>query len=180
MAGLIGRLLTCSLGTWLIFAILRAIFHDDAKHWPLTIVCASVLWSVSLAKYVIGAMSALKHAARRQALEHLNGRHYTFDNQPVRLFLVDEVIWVAVRDVAAILAPPPDERELRHLGGDYGTIPGVQEPGYTEAGLLRLLTTRCASRRATHDVIRFKHWLEKETFPNVRRLPASASRTPRL
>jgi hypothetical protein len=69
----------------------------------------------------------------------------------------------------------PHARELRYLGSDHGKIPGLKVPAYTEAGLLRLLSTRTATRHATHDLIRFKHWLEKEAFPNLRRFPASST-----
>ncbi|UUZ52437.1 hypothetical protein LP419_23460 [Massilia sp. H-1] len=72
--------------------------------------------------------------------------------------------------------PPARRAELRYLGADHGPIPGltVLRP-YTEAGLLRLLTTRTATRHATHELIRFKHWLEKEAFPNLRRFPSSST-----
>lgn len=174
MLSFLGRAVACSVATWLIYQLTSRIFSEPAAVMPLTVVFSSVLWSLAYARFVIEGMSSLRREAKRAALEAWNGRYYAFGAHQLRLFLIEDVIWIPVADVAAILDPQPDARELRYLSGDYGAIPGQKEKGYTEAGLLRLLTTRTASRRATHDMIRFKHWLEKETFPNLRRLPTSS------
>jgi len=174
MLSFFGRAAACGFGTWVIYQLTSRIFSEPLAVMPLTVVFSSALWSVSFAKYAIAGMSSLRREARRAALEEWNGRYYAFGAHQLRLFLIEDVIWIPVADVAAILDPQPDARELRYLGAETGLIPGQKVNGYTEAGLLRLLTTRTASRRATHDMIRFKHWLEKETFPNLRRLPASS------
>jgi len=176
MLFVLGRLLACVCATGLIYVLLGVMIRDSEQvRVPMTIVFSATVWFVSFAKYLVEFLPSIKHKAERDAMEVWNGRYYAFDNRQVRLFLVDGVIWVPTADVAALLDPPPDERELRYLGADHGPIPGQKLKGYTEAGLLRLLTTRSSSRRATHDTIRFKHWLEKEAFPNLRRLPASAT-----
>ncbi|HEY0063114.1 MAG TPA: hypothetical protein VGC21_13410 [Telluria sp.] len=175
MLSFIGRVLACCLATWLIHRMLGRVFSDPAAQLPLTIVLSSVVWSISLAKFVVPALSAFKNQAKHDALAPLSGSYYAFDNRRVRLYLVDQVIWVAADDVAAIVVPAPDARDTRLLGVEHGPIPGQKLLGYTEAGLLRLMTTRNASRTASHDMIRFKHWLETESFPNLRRVPASAS-----
>lgn len=173
MFSFLGRAVACSFGTWIIYLLCKRLF-EPAQVAPLTVAFSSVLWSISYARFVIEGMSSLRREAKRAALEEWNGRYYAFGAHQLRLFLIEDVIWIPVADVAALLDPQPDARELRYLGGEVGTIPGQKVRGYTEAGLLRLLTTRTATRRATHDTIRFKHWLEKETFPNLRRLPASS------
>ena len=174
MLSFLGRGLACGVATWLIYQLSSRIFSEPWAVMPFTVVSSSVLWSLAYARFVIEGMSSLRREAKRAALEEWNGRYYAFGTHQLRLFLIEDVIWIPVVDVAAILAPPPDARELRYLGGEVGSIPGQKLRGYTEAGLLRLLTTRTATRRATHELIRFKHWLETETFPNLRRLPASS------
>jgi len=173
MLSILGRCAACSLGTALIYAITSRIFDAFAVA-PLTIVFASPMWMIAFARYLVELMPAFHRKAKRDALEVWNGRYYAYGMHQLRLFLIDEVIWIPAADLAAILAPPPDQRELRYLGAEQGTIPGQKMLGFTEAGLLRLLATRTGTRRATHDMIRFKHWLEKETLPNLRRLPSSA------
>jgi hypothetical protein len=175
MLSLLGRALACSVATWVIYAITSRLFDNPLAHMPLTVVFASAMWAVSFAKFVLPALSAVKNQARHDALSPLNGRHYAWQNHSLRLYLVDDVIWIPVADVAPLFERQPDARELRYLGSDHGKIPGLKVPAYTEAGLLRLLSTRTATRHATHDLIRFKHWLEKEAFPNLRRFPASST-----
>jgi hypothetical protein len=175
MLSLIGRAAACALATWLIYAITSRLFDNPLAHMPLTVVFSSAMWAVSFAKFVLPALSAVKNQARHDALSPLSGRHYAFQNHSMRLYLIDEVIWIPVADVAPLLGRQPDARELRYLGADHGTIPGLSVAAYTEAGLLRLLTTRTGTRHATHELIRFKHWLEKEAFPNLRRLPSSSA-----
>ncbi|SHH54275.1 hypothetical protein [Massilia sp. CF038] len=169
-----GRVVACCAGTWIINSTLRGVVDDKAASVPITIVLSSVLWSLSFAKYVVPALSAFKNRAKYDALAPLSGIHYAFDNRRVRLYLLAGVIWVAADDVAAIVAPAPDARDMRLLGADYGPIPERPLQGYTEAGLLRLMTTRNAVRKPSHDMVRFKHWLETEAFPNLRRLPSSS------
>jgi hypothetical protein len=176
MLPFLGRLLACICATGLIYVVLGVIIRNaDQVRMPLTVVFSATVWFIAFARYLVDLLPSIKRKAERDALEVWNGRYYAFDNRQLRLYLVDGVIWVPAVDVAALLDPKPDARELRYLGADHGLIPGQKHTGYTEAGLLRLLTTRSATRRATHDTIRFKHWLEKEAFPNLRRLPASAT-----
>jgi hypothetical protein len=146
-----------------------------AMRFPFTLVTTGPLWAWSLAPWAVEIFPAIRRRAMHDAWEPWNGRYYAFDNRQIRLFLIEDVIWVPVKDVALFVKPQPEARELRLLGADYGTIPGQKQPGYTEAGLLRLLSTRSSRRMAAHELIRFKHWLQSEAFPNIRRLPGSAS-----
>jgi len=174
MLSFIGRLLACTLVTAVAYLVASRFISKELAI-PLTLASSSPLWAAAFARHLLELLPFVKRKAERDAMEKWNGRYYAFGDRQLRLFLVDDVIWIPAADVAPLLDPPPDARELRVLAADYGNVPGQKHKGYTEAGLLRLLTTRTATRRATHDAIRFKLWLEKEAFPNVRRLPASAT-----
>lgn len=174
MLSFIGRLISCAIGTAVVYLVVSKLVSKE-QAIPLTLVWSAPMWAIAFARFLVELLPFVKRKAERDAMEKWNGRYYAYGNRQLRLFLVDDVIWIAAADVAPLLDPPPDARELRVLAADYGDVPGQKHKGYTEAGLLRLLTTRTATRRATHDAIRFKLWLEKEAFPNLRRLPASAT-----
>jgi hypothetical protein len=90
--------------------------------------------------------------------------------------MIDEVIWVAIKELHVVIEPGLEPRELRLLGAEYGQIPWQKEIGITEAGLLRVLGLRTERRHASHKMIRFRNWLINNTFPNLHRLPKSAAR----
>jgi len=113
--------------------------------------------------------------SERAARGALQGKYYSFDEQRVRFFAVNETIWVAESDLAGILDQAMTERERGQLGGEYGVVPGKRIRGFTEDGITRLLSTRLGDRHATRQLIRFKHWLQTDAFPNVRRLPGSSA-----
>ena len=109
------------------------------------------------------------------ALGAMQGSYYSFDEQRIRFFVVNETVWVAESDVAGILLQAITERERRQLGGEYGLVPGKRFRGFTEDGIKRLLAARLGDRHATRQTLRFNHWLQSEAFPNVRRLPGSGA-----
>ena len=170
------RLLLCAAVSAAVYWGTGFIEDLDGMRGPFTIVTSGLLWVKTLAPYLVELLPAIRRKAISDACEPWNGRYYAFDNRQIRLYLIDGIIWVPVRDVATMVLPQPASRELRILGAEYGLIPGQPKlHGYTEAGLLRLLTTRANVRQPPHDLVRFKHWLEKEAFANIRRLPAWAT-----
>jgi hypothetical protein len=170
------RLLLCAAASALVYWGTGFIKELDGMRLPFTIATSGLLWVKTLAPYVVELLPAIRRQAISDVWEPWNGRYYAFDNRQIRLYLIEGIIWVPARDVLTLVLPQPAARELRILGAEYGQIPGQPKlQGYTEAGLLRLLTTRASVRQPPHDLVRFKHWLEKEAFPNIRRLPASAT-----
>jgi hypothetical protein len=125
------------------------------------------------ARLIVKTFSAVHESAHYAAYADLGGTHYAFDNHSLRFYQINDTAWVVADDVIPFLQPPPDARELRFLGQDYAEIPMQGIMGISEAGLMRLLTTRTSHRRATRDMIRFKAWLEKDTLPNLKRMPSS-------
>jgi hypothetical protein len=176
MVQLILRVLLCAAASAAVYWGAGMIKGLAGMRLPFTLVTTGVLWAKMLAPYVVEIIPAIRRKAMKDAWEPWLGRYYAFDNRQIRLYLIEDVIWVPVRDVAGMVLPQPEARELRILGADYGPIPGQKKlQGYTEAGLLRLLATRSSARMAPHELIRFRNWLEREAFPNIRRLPGSAT-----
>jgi len=181
MGGFVLKLAGCALVTWLVyFAGHRLAASIGGVHPAIVNVVvfslAASLWGRAFAGYLIDIIPAIRDRARRDVCEPMNGRFYAYDNQRIRLYLLDDdVIWVPEQDLAAVIRPLPDARELRLLGQEYGIVPQQKFRGFTERGLLRMMTLRTAGRFSTSEMIRFKHWLEKEAIPNLRRLPVSSA-----
>ncbi len=132
-----------------------------------------VIWL--FAKFLVEVIPDLNYLASKGAHEDNQGRYYVFAGRHIRFYMVDEVLWIPVKDVEKLISYLPDQMELRVMEAEYGLIPGQKITGYTETGLVRLLTIRTKTRHATPQMIKFKRWLEHEALPNVRRLPASAA-----
>jgi prophage antirepressor-like protein len=141
----------------------------------LTILALALFAARLFARDIIDGCGNAVGFVRYLALRGVQGKFYTFEGQPVRLYFVDDDIWVPERDLAAILLPAPGGQELRALGAGYGPIAGQNFNGFSEAALLRMLETRTAGRQPKRHLVRFRHWLQEEALPNVRRLPESAS-----
>jgi hypothetical protein len=169
------QLMLCAAATYAVYRVMDLVSGLGHMRLPFALVVTGLFWIRVLGPYVVEIIPAIRRRAMQDAWEPWQGRYYAFDNRQIRLFLIEDVIWVPARDVAALLTPQPQARELRILGADYGQIPGQKLYGYTEAGLLRVVATRTRTRVAAHELIRFGNWLQKEAFPNLRRLPASAT-----
>ncbi|MES2898519.1 MAG: hypothetical protein V4723_02270 [Pseudomonadota bacterium] len=180
MSGFLLRLGGCALVTWLVYLFGHRLAAGMGGVHPAIVnvvvfSLAAVLWGSAFAVYLIGIIPAIRDKARRDVCEPMNGRFYAYDNHRLRLYLIDDVIWIPERDLMAVLRPVPDARELRLLGEDYATLPGQKLRAFTERAVLRMMALRTAGRFSTHDMIRFKHWLEKEAIPNLRRFPVSSA-----
>jgi hypothetical protein len=165
----------------IVLTVFVAVAYELYQHLE-KVIGASAMISVLLvvpmiawvgARLIVGSVSATRDIAHRSVDGDAQGSRYVFDNRSLRFYLVNDTAWVAADDIAPILQPPPDGRELRFLGSEYAEIPLQDIMGISEAGLLRLLTTRTSHRRVTRDMVRLKAWLEKETLPNLKRLPSS-------
>ena len=147
----------------------------DLKFGLIVLVGCTPLLARLLAPVVLKFFPHLVRHARQTAHGPWQGKYYNYDGWQLRFFLVDETVWLAEEDIANILSPATTERERRLLGEHYGKVPGQKFRGFTEVGMGRLLNSRTNSRHATREMIRFKFWLETETYPNIRRLPESAA-----
>lgn len=176
MLRLLAKLCFCGALTAGVYWVLQFVGKEAlAYRGALTLVLTAPLWARLFGRYLVELIPAIRAQARRDACAPLNGRFYSYDNQPLRLFLVNGVVWIPAADLKPLLQPAPDATELRQLGAGYATIPGRKLRGFSEHALLRLLAARARSRHASGAMNRFHHWLQSEAFPNVRRLPSSAA-----
>jgi hypothetical protein len=142
---------------------------------PIGLLITAPAWGVSFARHLIEIFPSIKYWAEYAVSYRWHGRYYTFENRQIRFYLIDESIWIPVKDLLPIMEPELSERELRLLGEAHGTIPQHNETGVAELGLLRLIASRTEHRRPNSKMIRFRNWLQQNALPNVRRLPESAA-----
>ena len=170
------RFFLCSLLLGLAYWLLGQMSKDfGALRLPLTIMFVSPVLAHQLSPYLIGFFPALVRKMRHLALHSVQGKYYTFEENPIRFFIVDGKIWIPRSDLSFILTPAPDERDLRMLGAEYGRIAGQRLTGFSEAALMRILAARLSGRQPRRELVKFKHWLEADVLPNVKRLPESAT-----
>ena len=161
--------------TGLTFLAWKVAIIFDPRYGPIGLLAVSVLWGITFARYVIETFSSIKYWARHSVAMRWGGKFYMFEERQIRFYIVDDLIWIPLRDLQSLMEPAFNERELRLLGEAHGQIPYHAEQGLTEEGLLHLLLSRTEHRRASSKMIRFRNWLQKNALPNVRRFPESAS-----
>jgi hypothetical protein len=165
------KLLLCSGLTFLAWKIAQAF---GPQYGPIGLLAVSVFWGMTFARYVIEGFSAIKYWARHSVAMRWGGKFYMFEERQIRFFVIDDAIWIPIKDLHQLMEPAFNERELRLLGAAHGQIPEHGEIGLSEEGLLRLLQNRTEHRRASSKMIRFRNWLLQHALPNVRRFPESA------
>ncbi len=136
-------------------------------------------WGAAGAKHfasdLVDMVPWIARAAKRSVFEKWNGRFYIYDNRQIRFCLVGETVWIVEADVSGIIDPPVSDRERRLLGEQYRLIPGLRIHGYSEAGLLRLISVRLIRRGGETGMKKFMVWLQSESIPNVKRHPSSST-----
>ncbi|MES2933579.1 MAG: hypothetical protein V4805_08845 [Pseudomonadota bacterium] len=174
MSTFILKLVFCSFLTFVAWKITSTFGSQLA---PLSLVAMSVIWGIMFARYIVEIIPSVKYFAEKAATQKWQGKYYVFENCHIRFYLIDQTIWIPLRDLKQLMQPAFNERELRLLGEAHGPIPDPEhdEPGLSEEGLLRLLSNRTEHRRASEQMIRFRNWLLQNALPNVRRLPQSAA-----
>jgi hypothetical protein len=173
MLRILFKLLFCGGLTYVVWQIATAF---GAGFGPIGLAMTSAVWGTQFASEFIGFLSEIRYRARWSVFRHWQGHYYNFDGVHLRFYMIDEVIWIAIKELHIVIEPELAPRELRLLGEQYGQIPSQKEIGITEAGLLRVLSLRTERRHASHKMIRFRNWLLHNTLPNLRRLPKSAAR----
>jgi hypothetical protein len=161
------------------FCALGAMIYAACRKYVVEAVpLAMLVWGAAGAKHfsrdLVDLIPAIKRAGERAALEKWGGRYYVFDGSQIRFCLIDGTVWVVEADVRKFIVPPVTAREKRLLGVHHAIIPGIKQFGYSEHGLLRLLTVRLQRRGGERESIKFLSWLRSEAIPNVKRLPTSS------
>jgi hypothetical protein len=159
-------------------AVGAMIYAACRKYVVEAVPLAMLVWGAAGAKHfsrdLVDLIPAIKRAGERAALEKWGGRYYVFDGSQIRFCLIDGTVWIVEADVRKFIAPPVTAREKRLLGAHHAIIPGIRQFGYSEHGLLRLLTVRLQRRGGERESIKFLSWLRSEAIPNVKRLPTSS------
>ncbi|MBC3869704.1 BRO-N domain-containing protein [Undibacterium oligocarboniphilum] len=166
------RLLFCAAVTWMAWRYFSAL---NPRAAPMSLLVSAWLWAHLFSPELISLIPAIRRRAERDVLESWNGCYYSFDGHHLRFYLEQEQIWIPEQDLQALLVPELGQQELRVIGASYAYLPHGQIWAVSEAGMMILLKNRTAHRRATHQMVRFRRWLESEALPNVRRLPRSAT-----
>ena len=166
------RLLLCLALSYVAWTVMEWL---KPGYGPIGFAIVSVVWGVLFASFIVELMPTIRYWARHSVLDQWQGKYYSFESHHIRFYIVDETIWLPLKDLQTLIVPSIGERELRLLGKDCAPIPGHRQMGITEAGLLRLLTIRTEHRRADVQMVRFKLWLTTSAFPNIKRLPASSA-----
>lgn len=127
-----------------------------------------IAWVV--ARWTIMAISGAKRDAELRAYREWNGRYFAYDDGQVRIHWDDDGIWLVAADVFRAMGRAPDAIERRKLSvrlgaGGYGRPPGIEADCFSEGGVLRYLASL-----KEEETRRFRRWLEREVFPNIRRL----------
>lgn len=113
------------------------------------------------------------HWMKKAAYAGTQGVHHAYDDLPVRVCWDDDRCLVAAHDVFAVLRIPPDVRRktLRRLALDYPDgglfVDADQEWWFTEAAVLDWLGSK--AQRLDQRALRFKLWLERDTFAPLRK-----------
>jgi len=114
-------------------------------------------------------------------MRRLEGRHFAFDNIPVRIECTDEGIFVNAADVFAVLDAPLDPAAARRLALRLGEAGFARDPDgqwwFESGALLAWLETRGDK----HDPLtrRLRNWLERDTLPPLRRAMPGGADLPR-
>lgn len=173
MLRILFKIILCTGLTYFIWHICIAF---DPRYGAIGVAFVAPLWGKLFASEFVLLFSEIRYRARWSVLRDWQGHYYQFDGVHLRFYLVDEVIWIALKELESLITPTLEQRERRLLGEQLATIPFCKEIGISETGLLRVLELRTENRHASYQMIRFKRWLINETFPNLRRLPKSAAR----
>jgi len=133
-----------------------------------------LLLAALFSKYLVELIPLMKSGVDSSILKHWHGAYYEFRGVQIRFYIANDEILVSADDLRKVLTPSIQNREITLLADQYKKIPGQRINGITEKGVLRLLSTRTAHRRADPNMIKFKNWLNNEAYPNIKRLPSSA------
>jgi hypothetical protein len=127
-----------------------------------------------LIRHTISLPFATSRLAHRHVFAKWQGRYYAFDGRQIRFCLIDDEVWIAEKDIFALIVPPPTPRELRVLAAERALIEEHHLMAISANGALRLLSNRTPRRGVARETLRLSNWLENEAIPNVRRFPDSS------
>lgn len=153
-------------GIWILPGMVRVL------GWPLAVVFLSPPIASILSYWAVqhGA-DGLGRWWRQLLYRGTNGSYHAFDDLPVRVRWTEGACAVAVQDVLNVMRLEADERTIRRLAfqypGDGLTRDETGEWWFSELAVLDWLNRK--ARQFDERAHRFHRWLERETFPPLRR-----------
>lgn len=167
LPGLLWRLFKLAFCTGIYILVWNLYSADGLWTQLIMLVGLSPIWGVAFAQDLIRLPGSFKRHAEETATREWHGCHFSFDERHLRFYQREQEIWLPVADLDW-LTPPLQERELRLLGGNCKRIATANSMCVNEPGLLKLLQVRTGTRHATRQMIRFRQWLVREAFPNLK------------
>jgi hypothetical protein len=151
-------------------AVLWAVYHYIGL---ITMVIATPIAGVLLAKPILNAGGNWFHWARKQPYAEWNGRYYEFAGTQIRVFEIGQELWVADADLLRVIG----EKPTLMLGSIYGSQEYRPTPesglhAFSPAGALKVL-----SASSHYESKRMMLWLQREVYkPHQRKLDIAAGR----
>ncbi len=155
-------LLAMAFGLMYFFGLLMAVLAIPLIAWVVS------RWLVAVPGWAL-------QRTKENHFQEWAGRYYVFDDQQIRIHWDASVIWVVADDVYAVMQQTPDALERRKIAArlgaaHYRTLEGDKQECFSEAGVARYLTGL-----PEEDTRRFRRWLEREAWPNIRKSREAAS-----
>lgn len=155
MIGLAGRLAIGLAASWFLLYTQGAI----------GLVFAAPIWGLLLARPIIEGVPTLIGGLRRSAYTNWEGEVHTFETHSLRVRDVGGYVWIVDGDLLAVLGEKPsDTRRRRADGAFHAPIPDTRLWGWSEAGVIKLLT---GSRHP--DAHKLRLFLERQVFLPARK-----------
>ena len=151
---------------FMLSAIFGSLGQSSGKSvlWAMTIVVSSPIWAVALARPLTEIVPAAYNALRWLVWRKEEGRWYAYEGQRVRVFTMDGAPWIAVRDIAAVMAWKDLEQRCRQLPPEQCRV--VEDKGLlclSENGIQALF-----AKRTNAHALKFGIWIERNVLIQFR------------
>lgn len=144
----------------------------ERERLPMTVVMTAPAVAGLISYLLVKHGTEACHGWLRQRVwRDLNGNYHAFDDRPVRVAWRGGRCLVAAIDVLAVMGVEADRQRLRRLALIYPEPALFQDEDgiwwFSESAVADWLSRR--AERIDARAVRFRRWLEKETFPPLRR-----------
>ena len=177
----VARIVSCVTVTAACHFVLIAIFgafgqsSEKSVIWAMTILVSSPAWAVALARPLADAVPAAYNALRWLVWRRDDGRWYAYEGRQLRVFTEDGAPWIAVRDIAAVMAWEKLEERCRLLPPEQCRVVEREDLlCLSETGIAALF-----SRRTHPEALRFGIWIERNVLMQFRLARERGLRPPR-
>lgn len=107
---------------------------------------------------------------RRARYQRWMGCYFAYEGQQVRVHWDATTLWVNAQDIFDLLGECPDRIERKKLAARLGNGQLISPCDLTAACFAETAVTRYLNAQRKGDAYKVRRWLEREVFPNIRRL----------